>query len=104
MKPLAVLRSQLKAGAFEFSQHALKRIVERNIANAEIREAGAGAVVIEDYPTDKYGPSCLLLGMTLRQRPLHRQVTRQFGPKVKIITIYEPDPSVWLNYTQRRPT
>jgi hypothetical protein len=65
MKLLATLRAQLVAGEFEFTQHALKRVVERNIANAEIREADAHAVIIEDYPSDKYGPSCLLLGMTI---------------------------------------
>jgi len=46
VKPLAVLRAQLAAGEFEFTQHALKRVVERNISNAEIREAGTRAVVI----------------------------------------------------------
>lgn len=77
MKPLSVLRAQLAAGEFEFTQHALKRVVERDIANHEIREASAHAVIIEDYPADKYGPSCLLLGFSTANRPLHIQVTRQ---------------------------
>jgi len=71
MKLLSELRAQLAAGEFEFTQYALRRVVERNIGNAEIREAGAGMVVIEDYPDDKYGPSCLLLGFTSVGRPLH---------------------------------
>ena len=29
--------------------------------------------VIEDYPEDKYGPSCLILGFTVYGRPLHVQ-------------------------------
>jgi len=102
MKPLATLRAQFRAGDFEFSQHALKRVVERNISNAEIREAGDRAVIIEDYPTDKYGPSCLLLGFTLARRPLHIQVTRQPGPRLKIITLYEPDPAEWIDLVARR--
>jgi hypothetical protein len=102
MKRLSVVRAQLADGAFEFTQHALKRVVERNIANGEIREAGAHAVIIEDYPSDKYGPSCLLFGFTSTNRPLHIQVTRRAGPRLKIITLYEPDPTDWVNFIERR--
>jgi hypothetical protein len=32
---------------------------------AEIEDAiGSRAEIIEDYPDDKYGPSCLILGFT----------------------------------------
>lgn len=103
MKTLSVLRTQLVAGEFEFTLHALKRVVERNITNAEIREVGARAVIIEDYPGDKYGPSCLLLGFTIASRPLHVQVTRKSDqPRLKIITLYEPDPREWIDYIERR--
>lgn len=64
MKSLTTLRRQLAAGEFEFSRHAFHRAVERNISEAEIRQAGASADIIEDYPDDKYSPSCLLLGFT----------------------------------------
>ena len=102
-KPLARLRAQLLAGEFEFSQHALRRMVERNIADQEIREAGAEAAIIEDYPADKYSPSCLLLGFTRRQRALHLQVSRAPGqPRVRIITLYEPDPAEWVDFMHRR--
>lgn len=37
------------------------------------REAVAHGNIIEDYPDDKYGPSCLILGFTLAGRPLHSQ-------------------------------
>jgi len=39
-------------------------------------EAGESAIEIEDYPTDKYYPSCLLLGFTDNARPLHLHVSR----------------------------
>jgi len=44
----------MEAGQFEFSRHAFRRVVERNISEHEIREAGLDAEVIEDYPDDKY--------------------------------------------------
>jgi len=102
MKTLDKVRNQLSAGEFEFSRHALKRVVERNISEQEIRQAGVQANIIEDYPDDKYSPSCLLLGFTQTGRPLHLQVSLAETELVKIITTYEPTPSEWSNYSQRR--
>ena len=39
MKTLETLRRQLATGEFEFSRHAFKRVVERNITDGEIRQA-----------------------------------------------------------------
>lgn len=102
MKTLADIRSQLAAGSFEFSRHAFRRAVERNISEQEIREAGAQAEVIEDYPEDKYSPSGLLLGFTAGGRPLHFQVSYAESDTTKIITIYEPDLNEWIEYRKRR--
>jgi hypothetical protein len=102
MKTIEQIHLQLSLGEFEFSRHAFKRAVERNISDVEIRQAGANAKIIEDYPDDKYTPSCLLLGFTEAQRPLHLQVSYADSDLVKIITIYEPDVAEWYNYEQRR--
>ena len=93
MKTLDDIRRQLTAATFEFSRHALKRVVERNISELEIRQAGPEVRIIEDYPDDKYSPSCLLLGFTQAGRPLHLQVSYLESDLLKIITIYEPGPS-----------
>ena len=102
MKSIADVQRQLAAGDFEFSRHAFKRAVERNISEQEIREAGGKAEVIEDYPEDKYSPSALLLGFTAGGRPLHFQVSFDDVPLAKIITIYEPDPNEWIDHRHRR--
>src|SRR5690606_6491684 len=75
MKSLEQIRRQLVAGEFEFSRHALKRAVERNISETEIRDAAKNAELIEDYPQDKYSPSCLIFGLTKDNRPMHIQVS-----------------------------
>src|SRR5438874_12716663 len=102
MKRLLDVQQQLAAGEFEFSRHAFRRVVERNISEQEIREAGAKAEVIEDYPEDKYSPSALLLGFTTTGRPLHFQVSFAEAPLAKIITIYEPDINDWIDNRKRR--
>lgn len=102
MKTLLEIRHHLQAGEFEFTRHAFKRAVERNISDLEIIQTGANAIIIEDYPDDKYSPSCLLLGFTISSRALHIQVSRMDSDLLKIITIYEPNDDEWINYTTRR--
>ncbi len=89
-------------GEFDFSQHAFRRAVERNISEQEIREAGAGAVIVEEYPEDKYGPTWLVLGFTKAERPLHIQVSVAETPLLRIVTLYEPDTDEWEDYARRR--
>lgn len=67
-----------------------------------LREAIATSEVIEDYPTDKYGPSCLLLGFTLADRPLHAQVSYPERPLIKVVTVYQPDEKRWIDHRHRR--
>jgi len=43
--------------------------------------------IIEDYPEDKYGPSCLIYGITREGRILHVQCSIE---PVWIITAYDP--------------
>ena len=102
MKTLDEICRQLADGQFEFSRHAFKRAVERNISDSEIREAGKSAIIIEDYPNDKYAPSCLLLGFTRAKRPLHLQISYADTELVRIITIYEPDATEWIDHKERR--
>ena len=102
MKSLEQIRHQLAAGEFEFTRHALKRAVERNISEAEIRQIAENAEQIEDYPEDKYSPSCLMFGLTKDNRPLHLQVSYVETSMVRIITLYEPDPDEWIDFRKRR--
>lgn len=103
MKTLPEFQRQLSLGEFEFSHHGFKRAVERNISEFEIKEAGVKVGIIENYPDDKYSPSCLLLGFTKSGRPLHIQVSFADTEFVKIITVYEPDEKEWTNnYSKRR--
>lgn len=58
------------------------------------------AEVIEDYPDDQRGSSCLVLGVTAKGRPLHVQCS--YPPDVVVITAYEPEAGEWLNWRTRR--
>jgi hypothetical protein len=93
---------EIRSDAFEYSQHAVDQSILRRIGVEELRQAITSGKVIEDYPNDKYGPSCLILGFTSAGRPVHVQCSYPSRPLVKIITVYQPDPSHWIDLRQRR--
>ena len=98
---LAQIREKIAAGAFEFSSHAIKQGIIRRVKLNEISEALENGEIIEDYTDDKYSPSCLILGFTRINRPLHVQCSYPTRPLVKIITMYEPDPMLWVDFRVR---
>ena len=96
------IRAKFAREAFEFSLHATDQTILRGISVNEIREAIQTGEIIEDYPDDKYGPSCLILGFTDAGRALHIQCSYPRRPLIKIVTVYEPAQSEWINYRERR--
>ena len=100
--PLDGIRTKVAARHYEFSRHAVDQSIIRDISVAEIEEAISGqSEIIEDYPHDKYGPSCLILGFTGAGRPLHVQCSYATRPLVKIITVYEPGMDLWVDFRLR---
>jgi hypothetical protein len=96
------IRKKIAAGEFEFSKHAADQSILRKINVQELREVILNAEIIEDYHDDKYGPTCLLFGLTKKSRPLHVQCSYPSRPLMKIVTIYEPNPAEWIDWKVRR--
>jgi len=99
---IEAIRLKLQRLECEYSLHAVDQSILKRITRREIEEAIAEGEIIEDYPTDKYGPSCLVLGTTAAGRPLHIQCTCPSRQRVKIITLYDPDPREWSDFKTRR--
>ncbi len=95
------IRRKFHGQEYEYSLHAADQSVLRHIGRKEVEEAVECGSVIEDYPTDKYGPSCLVLGYTKDGRALHVQCTHPARTRIKIITLYEPDPREWVEFRKR---
>ena len=96
------IRRKIGEGNYWFTLHASERMIERDIAVAEVVEAllSKTAEIIEDYPNAPRGSSCLVLGKTARGRSLH--VHSSYPPGVAIITSYQPEPNDWVNERTRR--
>ncbi len=96
------IRQAFRETRYEYSLHAVDQSILRHIFRTEVEEAIETGEIIENYPEDKYGPSCLVYGTTIQGRPLHIQCSYPSRPKIKIITVYQPDPKEWIDYRKRR--
>jgi len=94
------IKDEIKKGEYRFSDHAVKRMLKRAIDRSEVENAIMTGEVIEEYPDDKYSPSCLVYGKTKEGRNLHVQVS--LPPSVVVITTYEPKSTEWIDCKIRR--
>lgn len=86
-----------------FLPHAVKQMsrLDRMISTTEVRQTVEKGEVIENYPEDVRGHSCLILGYGNNRRPIHVVCT----PKedyLAIITAYLPDPEEWEDNFRKR--
>ncbi len=103
----ASILDQVRAAATKrilFLPHAVRQMSRpsRMISPGEIEAVVAAGELIEDYPEDARGHSCLLLGSGDGCRPIHVVC----APKVDylaIITAYIPHPDQWFaDFRKRR--
>ena len=102
MADLDEIRRQVANKTYLLTGHASSRAAERAIRSYEIEEAIANCRVVEDYPNNENGPSCLLLGYTKNGRPLHIVVS--YPPAIRVITIYQPSAEEWSGDFMTRKT
>ena len=97
---LSKIQDKIKKEEYHISDHAIKRMIQREIERSELEDVILKGEIIEEYPDDKYSPSCLLYGETKTKRVLHIQVS--LPPRVVVITTYEPSPKEWIRGKVRR--
>ena len=98
--------SRIRAAAQQkvlFLSHALRQMLrpDRMIRRTEVRRVISEGEVIEDYPEDARGHSCLLLGFGDRERPIH-VVCAPREDYLAIITAYLPDVHEWSGDFRKR--
>jgi hypothetical protein len=94
------IQNRIRKGEYKFSEHAVKRMIQRSIDRTEVEHVIINGEIIENYPDDKHSPSCLINGQTKEGWNLHVQTS--LPPAVVIITVYEPNISEWIDYKIRR--
>jgi hypothetical protein len=86
-----------------FTKHAVNEMLDESeiIETKEIVEVLKNGKIIEDYPEDRRGHSCLVSGITFKERTIH-VVCAPGVDYLAIITVYEPDKNKWSDDFERR--
>ena len=94
MTDIKDIKERVRQGKYRISFTHTEKLRQREIEIRELEEALSIGKIVEDYPDDPRGPSCLILGYTQKGRPLHI-VCGIMGVELLIITAYEPSPEEW---------
>jgi hypothetical protein len=87
-----------------FLPHALNQMMrpDRMISTSEVRKAVFDGEIIEEYPEDARGHSCLILGYGEGERALH-VVCAPKDEYLAVITAYIPSADQWsVDFKWRR--
>lgn len=76
------------------TKHARIRLEERGIRMDDIVRAIGNGEIIKEYADDKPLPSCLILGKSVEDKPLHLVISRD-EEFIYLITAYFPDSKQW---------
>lgn len=89
-----------------YSQHAREEMLQESfgrIFENEVYETVLKGEIIESYLADKPYPSFLIFGKTEKRRPIHIVCAYSEEESLSIvITVYQPNPKIWIDYRKRR--
>ena len=93
------VRRKVESGEYDLSSHAHRERQEEQITTAEIEQALLTNDIIEKYPKDERGESCLVAAR-VEKKPLH-VVCGKRDNRLLIVTVYRPKPPTWKSYKER---
>jgi hypothetical protein len=92
------VKALVRQRRYKTSHHAEVERETETITIDDIKTAILNGELLEDYPDDLRGHSCLMLGTAEDGRPLHVVLTILAQiEEVLIITVYVPMPPKWLD-------
>ncbi len=95
------IREQVKKGNYQLKVHAIERASLRGIDPLDVKEALLSGKIIENYPRDARGESCLVYGTNKDGKDIH-VVCGMAHDTLWIITVYVPDSEEWIGAVERR--
>jgi len=94
------IREKIGKEEYEISLHAEKERYAEDRTIADLENAVHLGEILEDYPEDKRGPSCLILGYS-RNRPIHIVCGYTSIQWMRVITVSIPKPPKWIEERTR---
>ena len=98
---LAWIQDQVRAEAYEFSEHAERERQADRIPISDVEHALLNAEILEDYPDDRRGPSCLIVSYGATRYPIHIVCGRSPKGTLRLITVYIPSLPKWVDAKTR---
>ena len=89
-----IIKKLIANKKIRWTNHALVRLIQRNISQEDIENAILNGEIIEEYENDYPYPSCLIYGINLKNEVLHI-VCGLNEIELWIITAYYPDNIKW---------
>jgi hypothetical protein len=94
------IRQSVLLGQYEISLHGDEERLEDGLTVQELEEALGSGEVLENYPEDPRGHSCLVLGFSSGQ-PVHFVCGRTRQGRLILITVYRPHMPKWKDERNR---
>lgn len=97
------LINAIKNERIRITDHADEEAHSDNLTFDEVMTSIINGEIIEDYPTDKPFPSCLIYGQNYKREPIHSVWAYNEENKwAVLITVYRPDPERWVDFKTRK--
>lgn len=96
---LRFIRNKVRKQEYDLSSHAHQERQEEQITVNEIEQALLKGAIIEKYPNDPRGESCLV-AWKVNNQSLHVICGRR-GERLLIVTVYRPKLPIWIDYKTR---
>jgi hypothetical protein len=93
----------VKSNQVRVTDHADEEAQADTLILDEIFYSVSQGEIIEDYPTDRPFPSCLVYGNNQKAEPIHSVWAYNENTQwAVLVTVYRPDPNRWINWRERR--
>lgn len=92
---IRLIRKEVRKGEYDLSYHAHQERQEEQITIEEIETTILKGGIIEEYPNDPRGESCLVASRNLHVVCGFRK------ERLLIVTNYRPKPPTWIDYKTR---
>jgi hypothetical protein len=97
------IRVEIEQQSYEISLHADEERIADGLTISQLEFAFLACEILEHYPDDPRGESCLALGFTSERIPVHAVCGRNPAGHLILITVYIPTMPKWRDpYTRNR--
>lgn len=89
------IRAEIEKQSYEISLHADDERIADGLTISQLEFVLSNCEIIEQYPNDPRGESCLILGFTSDRIPIHVVCGKNRSGHLILITVYIPTMPKW---------